>query len=141
MRKAPEIILSPADRQTLEKWARGPSTPVRLMQRAQIMLLASEGITNKDIALRLGVTRLLAGRWRSRFAKLGLSGIEKDAPRGGAQADPAQSCRAGDHPAHDRDETRQRHPLDLAYACAGVGRQPVDGYPSMARQRTETAFG
>jgi len=83
MRTAPEIVLTPSDRETLRKWARGRSTPVRLMQRAQIVLLASEGMANKDIAGKLGTTRILVGRWRSRFAELGLAGIEKDAPRGG----------------------------------------------------------
>jgi len=83
MRTAPEITLTQSDRQTLEKWARGRSTPVRLTQRAQIVLLAAEGMANKDIATKLGATRILVGRWRSRFAELGLSGIEKDAPRGG----------------------------------------------------------
>jgi transposase len=83
MRTAPKITLTQSDRQTLEKWARGRSTQVRLTQRAQIVLLAAEGMTNKSIAARLGETRILVGRWRSRFAELGLSGIEKDAPRGG----------------------------------------------------------
>ena len=83
MRTAPEITLNAQARQTLEKWARGRSTPVRLVQRAQIVLLASTGMANKDIAQRLGTTRILVGRWRSRYAELGLSGIEKDAPRGG----------------------------------------------------------
>jgi transposase len=83
MRTAPEITLTQSDRQTLEKWARGRSTPVRLTQRAQIVLLAAEGMANKDIATELGTTRILVGRWRSRFAEFGLSGIEKDAPRGG----------------------------------------------------------
>jgi transposase len=53
------------------------------MQRAQIVLLASEGMPNKDIATKVGTTRILVGRWRSRFAELGLAGIEKDAPRAG----------------------------------------------------------
>jgi len=83
MRTAPVITLSQSDRQSLEKWARGRSTPVRLMQRAQIVLLASEGLTNQEIATKVGATRLLVGRWRSRFAQRGLAGIEKDAPRGG----------------------------------------------------------
>ena len=83
MRIAPEITLNVAEQQQLEKWARGRSTAVRLMQRAQIVLAASEGLTNKEIAAHLGLDRILVGRWRSRFAELGLAGIEQDAPRGG----------------------------------------------------------
>lgn len=83
MRVAPEIQLSTAQRQTLEKWARGRRTPVRLMQRAQIVLRAAAGTSNKDIAAALETDRQTVGRWRSRFVQHGLAGIEKDAPRGG----------------------------------------------------------
>jgi len=38
---------------------------------------------NREIAAKLGTDRESVGRWRSRFAKHGLSGIEKDAPRSG----------------------------------------------------------
>jgi len=54
-----------------------------LAQRASIVLLAAEGLQNKQIGERLGVTRQTAGRWRDRYAAHGLSGIEKDAPRPG----------------------------------------------------------
>jgi transposase len=70
-------------RKTLEAWARGRSTPVRLMQRAQIVLLAAEGKENLEIAAELKIARQTVGRWRVRFAQHGLAGIEKDAPRGG----------------------------------------------------------
>lgn len=56
---------------------------VRLAQRASIVLLAAEGLENKQIGERLGITRQTAGRWRDRYAAHGLSGIEKDAPRPG----------------------------------------------------------
>jgi transposase len=54
-----------------------------LVRRAQIVLLAAEGKENNVIAEELGVERTIVGRWRKRFAELGLAGIEKDAPRGG----------------------------------------------------------
>ena len=83
MRVAPKIIVNDEDRQTLDRWARGRSTPARLVLQARIVLLAAEGQENKDIAEDLGTDRLLVGRWRKRFAEKGLAGIEKDAPRGG----------------------------------------------------------
>ncbi|HEV7669096.1 MAG TPA: IS630 family transposase [Thermoanaerobaculia bacterium] len=83
MRVAPEILLSPEESQQLEKFARGRSTPARLVQRAQIVLLASEGKENREIASELGIVRHTVGRWRSRYAQLGLAGIEKDSPRSG----------------------------------------------------------
>lgn len=80
MRIAPSVTVTNEQRPILESWARGRSTPVRLMQRARIVLLAASGRENKDIAIELGTTPLLVGRWRKRFAKLGLPGIAKDAP-------------------------------------------------------------
>ncbi len=86
MRVAPKVIVSEEDRKVLERWARGRSAPVRLMQRANIVLLAAAGQENQDIAAALHVTRQLVGRWRNRYAQQGLAGIEKDAPGRGRKA-------------------------------------------------------
>ena len=80
MRVAPTITVTETDRETLERWARGRSTPVRLMQRAQIVLAAALGRDNQDIAEAVGVSRQLVGRWRNRYSKQGLAGIAQDAP-------------------------------------------------------------
>ena len=71
------------ERQTLERWSRGRSTPARLVLRAKIVLRAAAGAPNKDIAAELGIEELTVGRWRKRFAAQGRAGIEQDAPRGG----------------------------------------------------------
>lgn len=83
MRRAVLIQLSEAERKRLESLAKGRTTPVRLVERSRIVLLAAQGVENQDIGQRLGITRQKAGRWRSRYARLGLAGIEKDAPRPG----------------------------------------------------------
>ncbi len=83
MRVAPQITLVDKERKILQRWSRGRSTAARLVLRAKIVLLASKGKQNKDIASELGADRSIVGRWRSRFAQHGLTGIEKDAPRGG----------------------------------------------------------
>jgi len=83
MRVAPTVELSEEQREILTRWSRGRSTPHRLMQRARIVLLAAEGRQNKEIAETLGVMERTVGRWRTRFVKHGLAGIDKDLPRGG----------------------------------------------------------
>jgi len=83
MRVAPRIMMTDEQRQILGGWARGHRTPVRLMQRAKIVLLAAEGRENWQIAADLQLDPAKVGRWRKRFALDGLSGIEKDLPRGG----------------------------------------------------------
>lgn len=83
MRAAPAIMLSDDDRATLQRWARGRSTPARLVQRSKIVLLAAAGMLNKEIACELRCGTKTVCLWRSRFAARGIAGIEKDAPRGG----------------------------------------------------------
>lgn len=83
MRVAVEIELTASQRRTLESWARSRTVAKRKAYRAQIVLLAGEGRSNADIAAELGMKPHTVGRWRNRFAEHGLSGIEKDLPRGG----------------------------------------------------------
>lgn len=83
MKTAPVIILSEAERKTLETWSRGRRTQARRVLRARIVLLAAEGKTNEIIATELGTSKPTVGRWRGRFARLRIAGIEKDAPRPG----------------------------------------------------------
>ena len=67
----PEIVLTEEERSELVKLARSKLTSVRLAQRAQIVLLAAEGMQNKDIAEQFGVGRVQVARWRERYAERG----------------------------------------------------------------------
>jgi transposase len=82
VRVAPNIVLTDDERAELVKLTRSKLTSVRLVQRARIVLLAAEGMQNKDIAAQLGVGRVQVARWRSRYARARLAGIERDLPRG-----------------------------------------------------------
>jgi len=83
MRQAISIVLTDLQRDELDRLSRGRRVSVRLAQRASIVLCAADGLENKQIGERLGITRQTAGRWRDRYATHGLAGIEKDAPRPG----------------------------------------------------------
>jgi transposase len=82
MRIAPAVVVSDEHRRTLQRWARGRTTPARLVLRAKIVLLAAAGKLNQEIAAELNTGMKTVCQWRGRFAKRGLAGIEKDAPRG-----------------------------------------------------------
>lgn len=86
MRVATTIDLSTDERTQLERWARGRSTPSRLVLRARIVLAAAAGKRNDQIAAELGTRPRTVGVWRRRFARNRMGGIEKDAPRGGRPA-------------------------------------------------------
>src|SRR4030042_5402960 len=83
MRVAPTIVLTAGQKKELTKLSRSNTTSVRLARRAKIILLASSGYDNTQIAEELGVGRVQVGRWRERYARDGLAGIEQDLPRGG----------------------------------------------------------
>jgi len=99
MRVAPTIVLNEQDRSRLTQIAKSRTTSVRLVRRAQIVLLAAAGKQNDQIARELDVGRVQVGRWRERYAKDGLAGIERDLPRGGrpSEADAAEIVRLTTH--------------------------------------------
>ena len=83
MRVAAPVELSPEQRSALERMARQRSLPVRLVERARIVLLAAEGLENNQIARRMYITPEKVARWRNRFLAGGIAALEKDAPRPG----------------------------------------------------------
>lgn len=83
MRIAPVITLSPEQRTTLESQARSRSLPLRVVERARIVLLAAAGRQDKDIAAALSMTPKKVSRWRKRFLVLGVAGLLQDAVRPG----------------------------------------------------------
>ncbi len=83
MRVAAEVKLSNDEREQLEKLSRARTATVRLAQRSKMIVMAAAGIPDLKIAVELGVARQTVARWRGRFIRNGIAGIEKDAPRPG----------------------------------------------------------
>ena len=83
MRIAEPVTLSLEERSTLNTWTTSRSLPFRVVQRAQIICMAADGVLSRDIAQKLRVSRPTVQLWRQRFLALRLSGLEKDAPRRG----------------------------------------------------------
>jgi len=54
--------------------------------RARIVLAAAKGQDNETIAQELDAWPQVVGKWRARYARLGIAGIEKDLPRGAPKA-------------------------------------------------------
>ena len=76
------IELSEEERQTLHRWLESPKAEKRLVMRGWIILLADQGISTEEIAWRLKVRSSTVSRWRNRFARQRLVGLQ-DRPRCG----------------------------------------------------------
>ena len=83
MRVARPVVLSAEWQEILESRARARSAPARSVERARIVLLASAGWQDRQIAAKLKITSAKAARWRNRFLDGGLAALDKDAPRPG----------------------------------------------------------
>jgi len=82
-RRSPyRIDLTPEERAALERRARRQTATRREVFRAQIVVLAAEGLRNDEIAERLGTVRTTVSRWRKRFFEDREAGLV-DRPRSG----------------------------------------------------------
>ena len=55
MRVAPEVKLTKQERATLGHWSKGRRIAVRQRDRAAMILLATDGMTNKEIAKEISL--------------------------------------------------------------------------------------
>jgi transposase len=77
------LVLSEDERAELRALAARRKTAQALALRARILLLAGDGITNKEVAARLAIDPVTVGKWRRRFLADRLDGL-RDEPRCGA---------------------------------------------------------
>ena len=76
------IELTDEERALLESFTRRHTSAQALALRARIVLCAADGLTNGEIAERLGVSRPTVTKWRGRFAQSRVNGL-LDEPRPG----------------------------------------------------------
>lgn len=81
MRAAP-VGLRDGDREQLERWVRSSTIPAALAQRARIVLLAADGVSNVENSERLGVSKPTVTSWRGRYRDGGIAALD-DRPRSG----------------------------------------------------------
>lgn len=77
-----EIELTEPQRNELERAMTSKTSPVRLAQRAVIILLAADGVPSYEIANQVGMTKNSVGVWRKRYKEEGFKSLLKDRPRG-----------------------------------------------------------
>jgi putative transposase len=76
------IVLSDSERSSLEKMIQ-PTMQYRYVQRAKVILMASEGKSNDEIIAASGLAKVAVCKWKKRFVERRIDGL-KDLPRSGA---------------------------------------------------------
>ena len=83
----PRVVLTLTDgeRESLGRWSGRRRSSQALALRCRIVLARAEGLSNKDVVARLGVSLPTVGKWRRRFLGRRLDGLS-DEPRSGKPA-------------------------------------------------------
>jgi len=103
MPSAARLEVRGKDKSKLRSWVRASGIRAGLAQRARIVLLAGEGLSNTEIATRVGVSRPTVIHWRDRYAEGGLAALA-DRKRSGRRrrVDEAQVVAATLNPPPER---------------------------------------
>jgi len=81
---ATAITLTGEERSVLAELGRSTKTEVRMRDRARIVLLAAEGVATREIGRIVGCTTGTASKWRVRYARARLAGLDETGHRGAA---------------------------------------------------------
>lgn len=85
-RKSLPVTLSESEIQRLEQWLRAGSTPQQVALRAKIILRASQGQSDQQIAEELELQRRTVALWRNRVREQGIGCVWEIAPGRGRKA-------------------------------------------------------
>jgi transposase len=79
-RLSPVLSVSPHQQEQIERWLAALGTPQQVALRCRIVLAASSGNSEVQIASALNINRKTVRLWRDRFAREGLQGLWEIAP-------------------------------------------------------------
>src|SRR5262244_399293 len=126
------IDLTAEERQELEGLAGRRRTAQGLARRARIVLLAAEGLENKEICTALDVDPNTVGKWRRRYAERRFDGLLDELW-------PGRPREIGDDPSDVGNNTAWCNPLVVAFHGSGGGPCAIDGSPDLASIRFAAA--
>lgn len=76
------LLLDCREKRLLEAITRKYTSPYRDVMRAKVVLLAAQGLSNKEIGERLDLPRQIVSKWRKRFFDQRLAGLQEQSRRG-----------------------------------------------------------
>lgn len=76
------LVLRDGDRDVLEARVRARTYEARVQQRARIVLMAADGVSNRAIGEMVGMHYNQVGIWRKRYVTFGLGGLDDESRPG-----------------------------------------------------------
>jgi len=76
------ILLTIDEKRQLQTITRKYTSPYCEVIRAKIVLLAADGLSNKEIGQRLDLPRQIVSKWRKRFFDQRMAGLQEQPRRG-----------------------------------------------------------
>jgi hypothetical protein len=83
-KSALRIVLSPEERQALERWQRSTTMAAGLVRRGRLLRRLADGYAHSQVARLVPVQRTVVRKWARRFLAPRLEGLS-DAPGRGAK--------------------------------------------------------
>ena len=120
-----KIVLDAEENRELQRRIKATTVAVRDRQRAEIIVLSAAGISQGQIAWRVGVSRVTVNLWCQRFRAQRLAGLEDAAGRGRKPSLPAAAVRMVLDKAVTPPDTLGRWSCRTMAAMAGVSKASV----------------
>jgi transposase len=70
------LQVSPEQREELERWAQSRALPAGDVFRARLILALADGLSYRDIERKLGASAPTVSKWKIRFEKAGMAGLQ-----------------------------------------------------------------
>ena len=118
------LVMTPTDRAVLERWSRMRTASLRTVIRCRIVLLLGDGLSAREVARRLGVSRHTVDLWRKRYLAEGPYTLLHDRPGRGrpGSSEPMDFAAASEHPSRaERSRRVKRLSADRARAARRNG--------------------
>lgn len=141
MRRSKKIELSEEEVKILTRWSQGRRIEARQTERAKIILLCASGMQTIDVAEKLEISRQKVARWRDRFVKLRIAGIQKDAPRGGRKPKLTKEMTERIIKVTTTEKPQGATHWSTRTLAKHLGVPPLFCQKGMARTKFEAAFG
>ena len=79
--RLPPLVLREGDREVLEGWVRAGTVEARAAKRARLVLMAADGVSNRQIGNVIGMHYNQVAIWRRRYEEFALAGLaDEDRP-------------------------------------------------------------